>query len=131
MTDSFTTICYDYQMEFNLLSNEDQYYLTIWIKEGDSQVKQEESWTLYCEDHPISKYSDITVFYNNSNDPSLKFTQDHDSTSQKKLNIISIHNKSPKKIWVKIGPKDDEDTNDAKKESAGNPDTAFSPRKSF
>ena len=92
-------------MEFNLSNNENQCaFLTIWIENDDK------SWTIYCENHPITKYSNIVVDIDPSRTYLLDIESNIPSNMNKKFKEILIDNKSSRKIWVKVGPDDGQET---------------------
>ncbi|KAE9547286.1 hypothetical protein FO519_009502 [Halicephalobus sp. NKZ332] len=69
---------------FALSGRKDKYaFLTIWTENEDG------SWSVYCENHPILKYSEISVGLN-------------EFMNVKEAGPIMIQNNSSKKIWIKV-----------------------------
>ncbi|KAE9547312.1 hypothetical protein FO519_009476 [Halicephalobus sp. NKZ332] len=101
--DSFTIINLGESKTFDLSGGRDEYaFLTIWTENDDS------SWTVYCENHPILRHSEISV------DPSplgglylsvyqLYYKKSNDEV---KSGTVRVSNRSSKRIWASIDADD-------------------------
>ncbi|KAE9549081.1 hypothetical protein FO519_007702 [Halicephalobus sp. NKZ332] len=79
-------------------SRGDYAFLTVWIENDDK------SWSVYCQNHPIPKSSQILVGQEGSEIPTLSICSTSKSKPSKSSEsaLIKFSNNSEKKIWVKI-----------------------------
>ncbi|KAE9556644.1 hypothetical protein FO519_000050 [Halicephalobus sp. NKZ332] len=81
-------------------------FLTIWVENNDN------SWTIYCESHPIMKFSKVNVTKLMSGDPYLIVdpTSTYKIRKMKRKKGVHVVNYSSKKIWVRIDSDNLEET---------------------
>ena len=105
--ESFTIIGSGESREFNPDGHEHEHaFLTIWIENEDG------SWSVYCENHPIMKCSEITIGSEYSKDLHLAIQRPHINNFKlsKKQGEITVYNYSSTKIWVRIDADDIQQT---------------------
>jgi len=101
--DSFTIIGSGESREFNPDGHGYEHaFLTIWVENDD------ESWSVYCENHPIVKYSEITIGSQYSKDLHLAVQRPHFNNFKisKKQGEITVYNYSSARIWIRIDADD-------------------------
>ena len=82
-------------------------FLTIWTENKDG------SWSVFCENHPIMKLSEISIAINQLMELYLivhQINRDRNIPVFKTKGAVWVHNDSTKKIWVRIDADDIEMT---------------------
>ncbi|KAE9549083.1 hypothetical protein FO519_007704 [Halicephalobus sp. NKZ332] len=101
--ESFTIIHPNEVKSFNPDGHRDEHaFLTIWTENDDG------SWSVYCENHPILKSSEIWVGSRHSKDLNLVVQKPcyNNFKITKKKGEVTVYNYSSKKIWIRIDADD-------------------------
>ena len=112
---SFTIMNPKESLDFHPDSYGDKYvFLTIWVQNNKHK------WSIYCENHSIPKYSQVSIAFTPFKKLSMTITSlNHNSLlSDNELERILIYNCTLRVIWVKIGPDDSPDTDKNKGNSS-------------